>query len=201
MFFFVKKIRVPKLIFVEPQVFTQKLNMKKFFFLSVVLGLVIYACEIEDNEQGNSPSNPTLFNIHLTDAPNNYDAVNVDLQQVIVKGNGGTDSVEMSTIAGIYNLLDFQNGVDTLIANTVLTVDTIKQVRLVLGENNTIEVAGDTFDLKTPSAQQSGLKIPLNIPVADLDQYDLTLDFDAMESVIETGNGQYILRPVIKVVE
>jgi len=117
-----------------------------------------------------------------------------------VKGSDLTDSIELGTNAGIYNLLDYQNGISTLIGSDTLTVDTITDIRLILGPNNTVKVDGEIFDLDTPSAQQSGLKIKVCIPLVDYDTYDLTLDFVAEESVFQTGNGQYKLRPRIKVV-
>jgi len=134
----------------------------------------------------------------MTDGPLMVEEVNVDLELVVIKGTGSADSIELGTIAEIYNLLDFQNGIDTLIASSVITLDTIKQVRLVLGEENTIKVNGVIHELKTPSAQQSGLKINVDIPLDSLNVYNLILDFDADESVQETGNG-YLLKPVIKV--
>ena len=144
-------------------------------------------------------SDGTLFKIFMTDAPVAVEEVNIDLQHVIIKGSGGGDTIHLGTNSGIYNLLDFQNGIDTLIASSMITVDTVTQVRLVLGEDNTIKVDGVLHDLKTPSAQQSGLKVNVHLPLDSIDFYNLLLDFDAEESVIQQGNGNYMLKPVLKV--
>ena len=149
---------------------------------------------------GNNPSSDgTLFKIFMTDAPVAVEEVNIDLQHVVIKGSGGGDTIHLGTNSGIYNLLDFQNGIDTLIASSMITVDTVTQVRLVLGEDNTIKVDGVLHDLKTPSAQQSGLKVNVHLPLDSIDFYNLLLDFDAEESVIQQGNGNYMLKPVLKV--
>ncbi|MDX1477541.1 MAG: DUF4382 domain-containing protein [Saprospiraceae bacterium] len=144
----------------------------------------------------------TVFNLRMTDDPlQDVQAVNIDLQTVIVITEEGRDSFEMNTNSGIYNLLDYQGGLDTLIATTTLNALSIHQIRLVLGEENSIMVDSVLHDLKTPSAQQSGLKLNVQADLQNIDVYDLLIDFDAEESVVEQGNGQYILKPVIRIVE
>jgi hypothetical protein len=54
------------------------------------------------------------------------------------------------------------------------------------------------YDLETPSAEQSGLKIKIDKNLGFTTD-SLTLDFDADKSILETGNGKFILKPVIKV--
>ncbi|MEZ4951636.1 MAG: DUF4382 domain-containing protein [Saprospiraceae bacterium] len=112
----------------------------------------------------------------------------------------GRDSVDIGANAGIYNLLDYQGDLDTLIGSATINALRIEQIRLVLGEENTIMVDSTIHDLKTPSAQQSGLKINVHEDVSDLDVYNLLIDFDAEKSVVEQGNGNYLLKPVIKVI-
>ena len=77
----------------------------------------------------------------------------------------------------------------------------IKQVRLVLGDQNSVVVGEDSVSLDTPSAQQSGLKLQVNANLEPGITYDLLLDFDAAKSVVKAGNsGKYILKPVIRTV-
>jgi len=54
------------------------------------------------------------------------------------------------------------------------------------------------YPLETPSAQQSGLKINLHESISAGLLYKLLLDFDAARSIVKTGNGKYILKPVIR---
>ncbi len=57
---------------------------------------------------------------------------------------------------------------------------------------------GGEIALTTPSAQQSGIKINVDIDVAAGQTADVVLDFDACKSVVRRGNsGQYNLKPVI----
>lgn len=106
----------------------------------------------------------------------------------------------LNTTAGIYNLLDFTNGVSVLFATSVLNDARVKQVRLILGPNNTIVRDGITYSLSTPSAEQSGLKLQVNQTLVANIENSILIDFDANTSVIQTGNGTYKLKPVLRTV-
>ena len=74
--------------------------------------------------------------VRLTDAPADYQEVNIDLQDIHVKLSGDTAGwVELEPVPGVYNLLGLQNGVDTLIGTKDLPKDVVKEIRLVLGTN------------------------------------------------------------------
>jgi len=164
-------------------------------FLTAFLALtLIYACKKDENATGK-----TQFHVYLTDGPGDYQQVNVDIQQVRIKTSDDTSQwLDLQTNAGVYNLLDFQNGIDTLLAMGPVPALTLKEVRLVLGPNNTVMKDSILYDLDTPSAEQSGLKIKIDKNLGFTTD-SLTLDFDAAASIVETGNGKFILKPVIKV--
>jgi len=141
--------------------------------------------------------------VRLTDAPVNYDAVYIDIRQVAVNASAdsGTGS-GWQTIPmlrpGIYNLLDFRNGIDTVLAAADLPAGKISQLRLILGDSNSVVVGGQSYPMKTPSAQQSGLKLNIHATLTGGIVYRLWIDFDAAHSIVTTGNGKYILKPVIR---
>jgi hypothetical protein len=170
--------------------------MKKLIFaLITVTGLIGFnSCSSDTSEAKEYP-----LKVRMTDAPAAYDAVNIDLQAVEVTGSNG-QTVMLSTTAGIYNLLDFSNGINTIIATSVLTDSKVSQIRLILGSNNTIVVDGVTYPLSTPSAEQSGLKLQINKTlIADIEN-EILLDFDAYQSVVVTGNNTYKLKPVVRTI-
>jgi hypothetical protein len=136
----------------------------------------------------------------LTDAPGPYDEVNVDIQGVEITGEGG-ETVSLNVKKGIYNLLDFSNGVDTLIATDSLEVSKVEQIRLILGTNNTVVLNNVSYPLSTPSAEQSGLKLQVHQTLQQGILYSVLLDFDANKSIVSTGNGTYKLKPVIRTIE
>jgi hypothetical protein len=167
--------------------------MKRNLFFLASLAIVIFvAC----NKDGNTT---TDLRIHLTDAPYNASEVNVDIQQVRVNfRDDSTGWVDLETNAGIYNLLDFQNGIDTVIANTVVPTGTVKEIRFVLGSQNSIMIDSVVYPLTIPSSASSGLKLKLNKKLnAGLDS--LVIDFDAALSIFQEGTGDYKLKPVLKI--
>jgi len=162
----------------------------------VILGFMMSSCK--KDKDTTAPTTP--YTVRMTDAPGPYDAVYIDLQGVEITGNGG-ETVLINVNAGIYNLLDFSNGIDTIIATGTLETTKVQQIRLILGPNNSVVVAGESFPLSTPSADQSGLKIQVHqILQADV-PFSVLLDFDAYSSIVEEGNGSYKLKPVIRTIE
>jgi hypothetical protein len=141
--------------------------------------------------------------VMLTDGPAHYDAVYIDVQkcEVNVSSDTGTGSGWQTVNLlrpGVYNLLKFSNGIDTLLAAAELPAGNLSQMRLVLGPNNSVIIDGQAYPLKTPSAQQSGLKFNIHSPLTAGIEYRLWIDFNAGRSIVATGNGGYILKPVIR---
>lgn len=163
-------------------------NLSLAFIASAVL--LLSACKKEG-------TNSTL-QIRMTDAPASFEEVNIDLKEVNVKFATDTSGwVSLQTKPGVYNLLSFQNGVDTLIAQGVFPSNVVKEIRLVLGNNNTIKFGGQTYPLIIPSGAESGLKIKVSKNLnANLET--LLIDFDAALSVNEEIDG-YKLRPVLRI--
>lgn len=156
-----------------------------------IASIAFFSCEKNATDQ-------TTLHIRLTDGPGDFQQVNVDIQEIRIKSaQDSAQWITLPTNAGIYNLLDFQNGIDTLIAVGPVPLDTLKEVRFILGPNNSVMVDSVIYALETPSAQQSGLKIKINKHL-NLDVNTLVLDFDAAASVKIQGNGIYRLHPVIK---
>lgn len=95
------------------------------------------------------------------------------------------------------NLLDLSEA-DTLISEAELNEGFYSEVRLILGDDNDVVVDGETHPLKVPSGQQSGYKVKFGgEPLHSGEIMDLTIEFDADKSVHVTGNGMYMLKPVL----
>ena len=181
--------------------------MKKSQLILAVAGfflpsIVFISCDKED-----SGSQTTQLRINLTDAPiDELDSVYVDIREVNVKlGDDtlttGSDESGWQNIAvnqGIYDLLSYQDGLDTLLASGTVPTGYLKEIRLVLGNNNSVvDSFGVSHPLTIPSGSSSGLKIKVNRPLTGpVDS--LLIDFDAALSITNEASG-YKLRPVIKV--
>lgn len=152
----------------------------------------------------NDDTATTRVVVRLTDSPGDYEQVNIDLQSVQVHADDNDDEsgwITLDANPGIYDLLELTDGVETVIADGDYPAGRISQIRLILGDNNTVVVDGETFDLDVPSSSQSGLKLNLHEELTDGITYSVLLDFDAAKSVVHAGNsGKYILKPVIKAV-
>jgi len=143
-------------------------------------------------------SNTSTVQVKMTDAPADYEEVNVDLKDVKVNFNGDSAGwVSLQAKPGIYNLLGLQNGLDTLIGQGSFPTNTLNEVRLILGDSNTVKVNGQIYPLTIPSGAESGLKIKVNKKLsATLET--IVIDFNAGLSVKQEADG-YKLRPVITV--
>lgn len=159
--------------------------------------VAFYSC----SKSSSNDQNTSTVHVRLTDAPTVYEEVNVDIREVLVKFSDdslNTSWVTLNTFPGIYRLLDLQNGVDTLLATGAFPFQTIKEIRFVLGPNNTIKDAGVVYPLAVPSGSESGLKLKIS---KDLNETleTIIIDFDAALSVKKEGTGDYKLRPVLRI--
>jgi hypothetical protein len=166
--------------------------MKRTFVLSLFASIVLFIACSKD-------ATNTTLKINLTDAPLDAEEVNIDLLAVRVNfSNDSSGWTDLTANPGIYNLLALQNGLDTLVATGTVPAGNLKEIRLVLGSNNSIKVNGQVYPLTIPSGSESGLKIKVNKRLsAPFDS--LLVDFDAALSIHEEGTGNYKLRPVLSI--
>lgn len=175
--------------------------MKNYLSVFFLLGISLFL--ISCTEKNTAVNSKARLEIRLTDDPAGFDAVNIDVQDIMYNINGDTTNGWKSMAGvrkGIYNLLDLVNDKDTLLADAEIPTGELQQIRLVLGAANSIVVNGVSIPLTTPSAQQSGLKLSINQEVVDGVIYKMLLDFDVAKSVVQTGNGKFILKPVIRTI-
>lgn len=172
--------------------------MRTLLKLSLIALLFIGFASCSSDDDGIKSEGNAKLALRLTDAPGDYEAVYIDVKDVVIKYNGGQDDVTLGINAGIYNLLELTAGVNVLLYDDEVPAGAISQIRLVLGEENTIVVDGETLPLATPSAQQSGLKIQVNETLQRGVLYEFMLDFDVDKSIVSQGNGGYSLKPVIR---
>lgn len=154
------------------------------------------ACTREDQPAAGTAH----VSFNLTDSPGPYQEINIDVQGVkLHTDQSGWISVPNVT-TGVYNLLDFTGGADTLIANGDVPEGMISQIRLELGTNNSIMVDSVVHPLTIPSGFTTGLKLNFHHALESGLTYVFTLDFDAAKSIVVQGNGEYKLKPVIRVI-
>lgn len=147
----------------------------------------------------NKENDTTRVKIRLTDNPYNAEEVNVDIREVHVKFRDDENSwMTLDTEQGVYNLLGLQNGLDTLLAEGDLPTNQVKEIRFVLGNDNSIKIDGNVYPMTVPSGSESGLKLKVNKTLSGTVD-SILVDFDAALSVHQTGTGDYQLKPVLKI--
>jgi hypothetical protein len=168
--------------------------------LSLVSLTVLNSCKKNSNNDGKA-----RLQVYLTDDPGDYEAVYIDVKDVQINVTGdssnGWQSLQ-SVKAAVYDVLKLVNDDDTLLADAYIPSGKLHQIRLVLGTENYVKVEGTSqlIKLETPSAQQSGLKLNIQMDVQDGILYTIHLDFDVSKSIVKTGNAKYILKPTIRTI-
>lgn len=174
--------------------------MKTVFSVFVIfLSVFLFTSCTEENNSGKA-----RLQIALVDAPGDYQEVNINVVGVEMNWSSSDDQgwetlpmVERKT----YDLLKLTGGQEAILVDTEIPAGAkIHQLRLILGDGNTVKVEGvpQPLDLETPSAQNSGLKLNIQQQIEEGLVYKVVLDFDVAKSIVKTGNGKYILKPVIR---
>lgn len=178
--------------------------------MTALIAALTFGCDFNDSpslEEGQA-----RVNFYLVDAPGDFDEVWVEVLALRVKAGeidlvnqedeedeSAWEEIPFENESQMINLLDLTGNNSQLLGDANLQAGSIQQLRLILGENNYVVKDGEEFPLKTPSAQQSGLKIKLNEEIEAGSSYDLVIDFDVAKSIVVAGNsGNIILKPVLR---
>ncbi|HEY5591454.1 MAG TPA: DUF4382 domain-containing protein [Paludibacter sp.] len=169
--------------------------MKRYLMsLMFMVGLMAFVCSCTSDDK-------TTVRFSLTDAPSlqGYQSLYIDVQGIQYMVND-SQFVSLPMTPAIINIFALTNGQDTLLGNVELNAgERVSQVRLILGDNNTLVLKdGTEVSLKVPSGQTSGLKINIQSDVNLTSGYKIVIDFNAESSVVKKGNGSYSLKPVIR---
>ncbi|HEY9169658.1 MAG TPA: DUF4382 domain-containing protein [Lutibacter sp.] len=178
--------------------------LKKIYFVAIaaMVGMLGFqSCNNDDDS-----SNTARIQLKLVDAPGDYLEVNVvikDIQYNNSESETGWASFGKPEDYPIHvDLTTLIAGNSLLLADQIIPSGMLKQIRLVLGDGNTLKIEGqaDMMALNTPSAMQSGLKLKMNTTLEPGFSYTFILDWDVQKSVVMAGNsGMYNLKPVIRV--
>lgn len=177
--------------------------------LSLFLLVGLAACSNDDDARTGT------LRLSMVDAPGDIEgleAITLVLDGVRIHASGNAESEDsggwidlmpdgLTEAERTYDLLQLVNGVEAVLGETELAVGTYTQIRLLI-ETATITIDGTTSPLTIPSGMQSGLKLIEPFTIRSDELTALTLDFDAARSLHETppGSGDYMLRPVVRVI-
>ena len=197
--------------------------MKKLILVLPGIFILLFS-SCKKSSSTNNTSTKKNLSVYLTDNPAQYSSVFIDIKSVEVKidenlnhdshyaDNDKDDDNDLkdhdqygrwdtlSIKPGIYDILKFRNGVDTLIATGKLPPCRIGKIRITLNNKNFIVISNKSY----PLILKPGIKKYLYAKIVedDLDisqsgNISLFIDFDAAGSIEEKEDNFY-LKPVIK---
>lgn len=183
--------------------------LRKFGVLGVLSALVLVAvlvmvqCSKNPIEQGIGEvtvhlfgSSPGVGDLSGDKAPPIGDVSHIWLTIIEVGAHASDGTWETKEITnGTYDFLTLINGV-TEPLDLTLTPGQYTGLRLVIDSINSIVVDGQTYPLKVPSGEQTGVKLSLGFDVVEGEFYEILVDFDIGKSIARAQGGDlYILRP------
>lgn len=187
-------------------------NVFRFAAAAVLMTAILYSCQKDvTGNNATDPDKPHSVTIYLTDHQTPvFDSVFIDLQRLEVKleddslPNGGW--VNLSINSGVYNILRFRNGLDTLFATGTIPTARIKKIRLTLGTQNSVMKNGQRSPLQVKNEDR---EVIVNLDESNFDitnsgQVLFWIDFDAGNSIQidNSGSGNnngYRLKSHIKI--
>jgi hypothetical protein len=175
--------------------------MKRLFILAMaVVSVWMISSSCSKSTKTDSDGRITIY---LTDKPADFDSVNIVVSEISVhlaEGDSSSGWIVISDTIQYYNLLELRNGAQVLFGDNQLEPGHYNQIRLKVTDGCNVVVEGTRHDLKIPSGYQSGIKINHQFWIEENETYELLLDFDAQKSIIQKGNGEYQLKPVIRAI-
>lgn len=180
--------------------------MKKKILFIVFAILSFTGFQSCDDNDGNKVDETSRVQLKLIDAEGDYQEVNIEIIDILYNSSEDEKGWISFTPESGYpinvDLTELIAGNNVLLTDEIIASGMLKQIRLVLSDNNTLLLENETtpIHLDTPSAQQSGLKLKLDTELEPGFSYTFILDWDVHKSILKAGNsGKYILKPVIRV--
>ncbi|NCI45982.1 DUF4382 domain-containing protein [Sediminibacterium soli] len=186
-----------------------------------VIGMA--ACKKSTSDEPAVPQGKEHLSLYLTDGPGLFDKVLIDIRsvKVLVDTSANTrkhdnedwdhqgrdddrrkdSSFVWETLnikAGVYDILTFRNGADTLLAASNVTKGSIRLIKIEIGTNNSLVKDNVTYPLNWPANMPN--YVLLKLRGNECESYlpgkkRLWVDFDVSRSIVENNNGFY-LKPV-----
>ena len=186
----------------------------------LLLVISLYSCG-----GSGTPAATGTLSIELTDAPGDYLNVFVTIAEIHVHHEtGGWETLPELDLPQTVNLLELVNGVMLDLGIAELEAGHYNQMRLILEDsegspdpqdpqdnnilglphpsfNYLIDANNEDFPLKVPSGGNTGIKLVNGFDIVADQANELVLDFEAHRSIVTKGNGNFGMKPTIKVLE
>jgi uncharacterized repeat protein (TIGR02059 family) len=180
--------------------------MKKLLFAIFAAAVLMSGCNKTETTGG-----PGWLSVKITDDPLNISSVKsatVTISKIEIRkagANEGDPFIELPIINPVtIDIFKLRNGITEELVNLEVPQGDYDLVRLFVDEANlTLKDPAETFNMKVPSGEQTGIKVFIN-PVIHVEggiSAELLLDFDLSKSFVMRGhNAQngFIFKPCIR---
>jgi hypothetical protein len=198
--------------------------MKRYTLAALLAGaMALGGCGGGGSSVTPSGSSNATLSAALMDGPfrtsgGTVTAVNIAVSKVEAVGSGGVQTIATFSPAQQINLLNYQTSALQL-GSAQIPAGTYQQIRFVLdtsqANNTSVTVNGTTYPLSIPSAAApggfgnatstdngdgagtSGVKVNVSLNAQAGQSDGFLIDFNAAESIVETGNGNWMMKPVL----
>lgn len=196
-------------------------HFKKLPYLLVPFAaLTLASCGGDSSDNNDDSKQPAQLSIGVTDAPvDDAMHVYVEFSGVTLIRAGVDDDDENDDDSDDDNLIitfDENHRIDLLayqygesyqlLDDEEIPAGEYAQMRLMVETDELDDTVivfndGSSYELTVPSGDQTGLKLVSGFTATAGGEIDLMLDFDLRKSIVETGNGEYKLKPTIRVID
>jgi hypothetical protein len=167
----------------------------------VVTVFAVASCEENMNDDLAPGADTGKLTVRMTDAPLNIDLVEeanvtiskIEARQVVeeeAEADTGNPFITLYNQTETYNLLELRNGVTETLVDMEIPTGDYDLIRLYVDEASLTLTNGQTYDVKVPSGNTTGIKVFIDpeIQVEGGLTSELLLDFDVSQSFVMKGN-------------
>lgn len=189
--------------------------------MAIAVSVSMTACKKSNSAE--ATAGKEQLSLYLTDGPGFFDNVFIDIRSVKVLVDTSTNTrrhdnddwddrgehdqrrdssfiwESLNFKAGVYDVLKFRNGADTVLAAAHIAVGSIRLIKIEIGTNNSVVKNGITYPVYLPASARNYILIKLKGD--ECERYEsgkkrLWLDFDVARSIIQGSDNRFYIRPV-----
>ena len=201
----------------------KKTNILLVAIMAIAVSFVMTACNKNSSAEAVVPAGKQQLSLYLTDGPGLFDHVYIDIRSVKVLVDTSSDTRKhdnddwdhrgsddqrndssfvwenLNIKAGVYDILQFRNGADTILALSNITKGSIRLIKIEIGTNNSVVKDSVTYKVGLPAGSLNYILVKLK--GHECEEYvpgksRLWLDFDITRSILVDYNNKFYLRPV-----
>lgn len=201
--------------------------MKNKTILSAIMAIAVCfitltACKKSTSSENEIAQGKQQMSLYLTDGPGLFDHVYIDIRSVKVLVDTSKDTrrhdnedwdrrgsddrkkdssfvwEDLSITPGVYDILRFRNGADTLFAAAGIVKGSIRLIKVELGTNNSVVKDSVVYPISLPAGANNYVLIKLK--GHECEEYlpnkrRIWLDFDITRSILVNSQNKFYLRP------